>query len=346
MDLSLTEDQSSIRDFFAVLFERESPISVVRESEDLGFSPRLWELLRSTGALSMSLAAEAGGGVDLLESALIALELGRRLAPVPFGEHVAAARLLERAACPPSAMADMAEAAQPVTLALQPVTEMLVSVPAGAVAGHIVMLDNRDRLLLLRQEPSMRAGRNIAALPLNNKPIRLSGLEPIQIAAGPDAVRAYHRAVDEWRVLLAAALCGLAEQALRITVEYVRQRQQFGVPVGSFQAIQHGLAELTGPVSGARLLAMKAAWAADAAPCDAPRLAVMASIYAAEVAQLTTTRALHYHGGYGAMAEYDIQLYYRRAKGWPLQLGGPAADLRRLADVLYGSLEGAADALR
>jgi alkylation response protein AidB-like acyl-CoA dehydrogenase len=347
MDLSLTEDQSSVRDFFAALFERESPTSAVRDCEGLGFDPRLWTLMRSTGALCMSLAPEAGGGgAGLIESAIVAAELGRRLAPVPFGEHVAAARLLQRAGCPPVVLAEVADAAQPATLALRPARDLLAALPAGAVARHIVVLDEHDRLLLLRREPSMRAGRNLAGLPLSDEPIRLADCDASQIAAGPEAARAYHRAVDEWRVLLSAALCGLAEQALAIAVGYVRERRQFGVPVGSFQAIQHGLAELTGPISGARLLALKAAWAADAAPSDAPRLAAMAAIFAAELAQLTTTRSLHYHGGYGAMADYDIQLYYRRAKGWPLQLGDPARDLRRLADILYAAPGRPADALR
>jgi alkylation response protein AidB-like acyl-CoA dehydrogenase len=338
MDLSLTEDQSSIRDFFAAFFEREAPISAVRESRGLGFEPRLWKLMRSTGAPLVSLAAEVGGGgAGLLESAIIATELGRRLAPVPFVEHVVAARLLHRAGCPLSVMCDVLDAAEPATLALRPVRQVLDNLPAGAVARHIVVLDEHGRLLLGRNEPSMRAGSNFADLPLSAEPIRLADLQAHQIAVGADAASAYECALDEWRILQAAALCGLAEQALQIAVGYVAARHQFGVPVGSFQAIQHGLAELTGPISGARLLAYKAAWAADAAPDDAPRLAAMASIFAIEVAQLTTTRSLHYHGGYGAMAEYDIQLYYRRAKGWPLQLGDPARDLRHLADILYGN---------
>jgi len=138
-------------------------------------------------------------------------------------------------------------------------------------------------------------------------------------------------------VLLAALLVGAADTALWLGVDYVKTRHQFGVPIGSFQAIQHGLAELTAPLAGARLLAAKAAWAADHDAENAARLARMALLFAADLAQVVTARAMHYHGGYGVMAEYDPQLYYRRAKGWPVQLGDPAHEYQKLADVLYGA---------
>jgi alkylation response protein AidB-like acyl-CoA dehydrogenase len=335
MDLKLTEEQAALRDAFATFFERESPIPAVRASAELGFDPKLWERLRRTGVLET-------GDAGLLESAIVATEVGRRLAPVPFAEHVAAVRLLERVGGPLL----MPDGAEPATLVPRPVGRVLTTVPAGAVARHIVVLDEKQRLLLLRHDPPMRAGRNFADLPLNDGPIPLDDLEIHELATGSAAVREHERAVTEWRVLLAAALYGLTEQALDLATSYVTTRRQFGVPIGSFQAVQHGLAELTGPVKGLRLLAYKAAWAADHAPRDAAKLAVMASIFGAELAELTTTRALHYHGGYGAMAEYDIQLYYRRAKGWPLQLGDPARDLGRLATLLFGHPKGPADALR
>ena len=70
---------------------------------------------------------------------------------------------------------------------------------------------------------------------------------------------------------------------------------------------------------------------------DLARLAGMALLFAADLAQLVTKRSMHYHGGYGVMAEYDPQLYYRRAKAWPLQLADPAQEYQHLADVLYGA---------
>ncbi len=145
--------------------------------------------------------------------------------------------------------------------------------------------------------------------------------------------------VDEWRVLMAGALVGLAGAALELGVEYAKQRQQFGVPIGSFQSIAHGLADVATAVDGAQLLVREAAWAADEAEADATALARMAFLFAARAAQQATAAALHVHGGYGFTLEYDIQLYHRRAKAWPLLLGDPRRGALNLADALFGPVE-------
>jgi alkylation response protein AidB-like acyl-CoA dehydrogenase len=151
-------------------------------------------------------------------------------------------------------------------------------------------------------------------------------------------------ALDDWKSLTAWALVGIAARALELGVEYVNDRHQFGRPIGSFQSIQHGLADLVGMIDGARLLAGKAAWECDHPSFDDPttaateraRLASMAFSFSTEVAKLSTARALHYHGGYGVMLEYDIQLLYRRARGWPLVLHDLDHELLDLADLVLG----------
>jgi alkylation response protein AidB-like acyl-CoA dehydrogenase len=151
----------------------------------------------------------------------------------------------------------------------------------------------------------------------------------------------YEDARSEWRSLTAAMLTGLGAGALAIARAYVTERHQFGKAIGSFQAIQHTLADIAVSLDGAQLLARKAAWAVDEARADAPDLAAMAFLFAAEAAQRASERALHFHGGYGYMQEYDIQLYYRRAKGWPLILDSPVREYQRLAARRYGPLAGA-----
>ncbi len=174
---------------------------------------------------------------------------------------------------------------------------------------------------------------NSAGLPIADRPV----VNAIAIAEGPRATALHQLAVDEWRLLTAAMLVGLADAALSLGVAYVRHRHQFGVPIGSFQAIQHGLAEIPGPLSGARLLVRRAAWRADnQRDFQLARDATMAFFFATELARMITERVVHYHGGYGVMEESDIQMYYRRARGWPAQLGDPAVELDRLADLLYG----------
>jgi alkylation response protein AidB-like acyl-CoA dehydrogenase len=125
-----------------------------------------------------------------------------------------------------------------------------------------------------------------------------------------------------------------------VGTEYAKSRHQFGVPIGSFQSIARDLADVATAVDGARLLAREAAWAASESPDELPALAGMAFLFAARTAQRTASVALHVHGGYGFMLEYDIQLYYRRAKAWPLVLGDPRRVVRQLADALFGPVEG------
>ena len=119
--------------------------------------------------------------------------------------------------------------------------------------------------------------------------------------------------------------------------------------MGSFQAVQHLLADLPGLLNGARLLTAKAAWAGDRASAgelgvldvdandvtDFGALATMALVVAGEAATTSTDRSLHVHGGYGFSEEYDIQLFFRRARALALLLGDPARECRRLADRMF-----------
>lgn len=141
---------------------------------------------------------------------------------------------------------------------------------------------------------------------------------------------------------MATALAGLGARAVEIGVDYVKERWQFGVPVGSFQGVQHGLATAVTGIDGARFLADRAIWTLDRAGADGHRLAPMAFLFAADAALTAAAAALQYHGGYGFAEEYDIQLYYRRAKGWALQYGDPGGEIQRLAALVLPSA--AADA--
>ena len=156
------------------------------------------------------------------------------------------------------------------------------------------------------------------------------------LASGADARALHERAVQEWKLLTAAALVGLSAEALDMGVEYAKGRVQFNVPIGSFQAVAHRLADAHTATEGARLLVYEAAWAADEGLAEAAALASMAFAFAAESAQRTSTWSLHFHGGYGFMLEYDIQLYFRRAKAWALAYDSTAREYQRVADLLYG----------
>ena len=98
----------------------------------------------------------------------------------------------------------------------------------------------------------------------------------------------------------------------------------------------HPLADSATALDGARFLALEAAWAADEGVDRANELAGLAFGFAGDTARDVTARALHVHGGYGFMMEYDIQLFYRRARGWSLVFDDPTRETLRLADQLFG----------
>jgi alkylation response protein AidB-like acyl-CoA dehydrogenase len=331
VDLNPTDEQQSIVDVFGALADRVSPVERLRTHEPLGFSPELWQQLVAMGAPGMGVAESyGGGGAGILDLSLAIEALGRRLAPAPLSEHAVTTRLLTKVGAAPDGVVDGASIA---TLALRPARDHRAKlVPAGAVAHHVVALDGDD-LVLVTSDPGAHVP-NLASAPLADRAVDATTRSVL--ASGDPAHDLHAGAVDEWRVLTAAALVGLGLGALAIAVAYVSEREQFGVPIGSFQSLQHGLADVAVALDGAQLLARKAAWAFDQELPAATELAAMAFLFAAEQAQRATDRALHYHGGYGFMEEYDIQLFYRRAKGWANVLDEPGREWARLADLRYG----------
>ena len=221
-----------------------------------------------------------------------------------------------------------------VTLALQPLTTPRARlVPAGAVADAFIALVD-DELLISSIRKSPAHVPNTGCLPLADCAVEDAAQS---LASGEAAHQLYDTARHEWRVLTASALVGLSQAALDMAVDRVKTRHQFGVPIGSFQSLQHRLADLATDVEGARLLVWKAAWSADVGDSRCGELATMAFLWAARTAHEVVKDSLHFHGGYGYTMEHDIQLYFRRAKGWSLVLGDPELELARLGGVLYGT---------
>jgi alkylation response protein AidB-like acyl-CoA dehydrogenase len=337
MDLRPTPEQQQLLAAFGALYAGVAPPPRVRESEPLGFLPELWSRLRETGALEMAVPEDKGGwGASLLDLALVAEQHGRAVGPAPLIETQTAARLLARLgdAASDAALAAALAGERLVTMAVRPARHGTASlVPAGAIASQAILLD-RDRLVLVDVPGDVRHVENTGGLPLADLAVPA---DAVVLAAGAAALAAYALALDEWRVLTAAALAGLAARALEIGVAYVKERQAFGQPVGSFQGVAHRLADRAAEVDGAELLAREAAWAAAEEPARAAELAAMAIAFAAETARDTTYYALHFHGGYGFMLEYDIQLYFRRARAWPAVLAEPRAAYRLVAEARYAT---------
>ena len=339
MDLRPTPEQEQLVATFAALFAKHATPEHVRAAEPRGFDPALWEQLLDLGVVTMGVGEPAGGwGASLLDLALVTEQLGRVVAPAPVAEAQAAARLLERLPGDAAAatLASVVDDGRLVTLALSRSTRM---VPAAAVADAAIV-PSEDALLLVPLGDGVATPvANLGSMPVADLAAdAIVGPEVIVLARGPEAAAAHGAAVDDWLALTAAALVGLGQRALEIGVAYVKERHAWGVPIGSFQAVAHRLADSATALDGAQLVAREAAWAATARPERHGELAAMAFGLAYEAARDASYRSLHFHGGYGFMMEYAIQLYYRRARAWATVFGGPTYHHRRIADKRYGPL--------
>lgn len=337
MDLSLSSEQRQLVDSFAAMYARESTSQRVRAAEPIGFDSRLWKALLETGAVQMAVGDAADGwGASELELALIAEQYGRALASAPVIEAQVAARLLAR--CGNNGAALLAETMAGdnlVSFAPRVARDRALGlVPGGAVADTVVALSD-GRLIAVPLGENRRRVQNLGSLPLADVTVED---EVVVLADGDAAQRIFSDALDLWLALTASALAGAAKKAVELGVEYAKQRQAFGKPIGSFQAVSHPLADSATAADGALLLALEAACAFVEEPERVTELAAMAFAFAYETARDATQRSLHIHGGYGFSMEGDIQLYYRRVRGWAMVYGESAVALDRVADARYGAV--------
>jgi 3-oxochol-4-en-24-oyl-CoA dehydrogenase len=331
MDLAFSPEQDELHAAVVRLYTKESHAERVRAAEATGFDDGLWQAVVQMGLPTMGIPEpQGGGGASLTDLAVVAEQHGAFLGSVPLVETMVVGRLLARCASGADTLLARLLEGRAAGLALHPAEGGVARlVPGGSVASVVVGLDGGDLVGACPSEPPARR-RTLHAGAEADVPLG-PGAERIVLASGDAAAELYEAALDEWRVLTAVALAGLARSALDLGVEYVKDRHQFGVPIGSFQTIQHRLADLHAATDGARLLAYEAAWAADEGEARAALLASQALWFCGETAEEAAGASLHFHGGYGFMLEYDIQLHVRRAKGWRLLAGDPRDELRRIA---------------
>ena len=330
IDYSLSEDHKALQQAYRQFFKTHCPIETVRAAEESGFDKNLWERLCAMGATTMALPESSGGdGATLVDLTLVAEEVGRSLAPVPWIDHVCAARLLARLAALPDNVVNGFEIAT-----LDPrlgVVDGKRLIASGSIADHIVVRDGDDVVRLTFDTRPSRVD-NIGLLPMAW--VDPAATDSRTVIGGADAVAEYQRALDEWRVLMAAALVGLVEETMQIAAEFSKTRYTLGVPISTLQAISHPLANIAITVQGGRNLARRAAWFLDNEPDERPELAPSAFVFMAEEASKAATMAVHIQGGLGVSSEAAATAYLVRARGWPLAAGDPGASARYVAELV------------
>jgi alkylation response protein AidB-like acyl-CoA dehydrogenase len=334
LDYSLSEDHVALQDAYKQFFKTHCSIETVRAAEPSGFDKDLWERLCAMGATTMALPESCGGdGATLVDLTLVAEEIGRSLAPVPWIDHVCTTRLLARLGALDSDTAGLAHGEQLAGIdARIDGTPGSRLIPTGSIADHIVVRDG-DEVVRLAFGTRPAKVDNLGRLPMAWVDPAAADSRTV-VGRGSAALADYQRALDEWRLLTAAALVGLVEETMTIAAEFAKTRYTLGVPISTLQAISHPLANMAISVQGGRNLARRAAWFLDNEPDERPELAPSAFVFMAEEAAKAATMAVHIQGGLGVSAEAAATAYLVRARGWPLAGGDPGHAAQRIAELV------------
>ncbi|WAC93048.1 acyl-CoA dehydrogenase family protein [Mycobacterium sp. Aquia_213] len=331
LDYSLSDHHVDLQNAYKQFFKTHCSIETVRAAEPSGFDKNLWERLCAMGATTMALPESCGGdGATLVDLTLVAEEIGRSLAPVPWVDHVCAARLLGRLGADTAGIADGEQLAG-IDARIDSAPGLRL-IPTGSIADHIIARDG-DEVVRLTFGTRPAKVDNLGRLPM-------AWVDPANadtrtvVAQGPEALANYELALDEWRLLTASALVGLVEETMTIAAEFAKSRYTLGVPISTLQAISHPLANMAITVAGGRNLARRAAWFLDNEPGERAELAPSAFVFMAEEAAKAATMAVHIQGGLGVSSEAAATAYLVRARGWPLAAGDPGATAKRVAEIV------------
>lgn len=372
LSLALTDDEQLLRDTARAFAAERTPVAELRRLRDcgdeLGFSRPLWEEMAGLGWAGLPFP-EAVGGSDAgcFALGLVAEELGRTLAATPLLSTLLAGTCLAGAASPAAEklFAELVEGRTLVALAFEeapgrsPLEPAVVAEPhreggsdafrlegrkqfviGGGAADHVVVPARCGTgvglFLLDSTTPGLRRSTTRLVDSHVYATVEFDGVEVggEALLAGPERGAAVlSEAFDRGTAVLAAEMVGIMTAAFEITVEHLKVRRQFGVPIGSFQALQHRAARMYIAVETARSVVADALRRLDAGADDAPLAVSAAKATANEALRLVTSEAVQLHGGMGITDEADVGLYLKRARVAELTFGDTAYHHRRFATL-------------
>ncbi len=332
MNFDLTDDQRAIqrtaRDFLADAYKPEEVRRLAYDTPR-GFEDEGWARICELGWPALLVAEEHGGlGLGVVELAVVQEELGAALAPSPFLSTVAAAALIGEAGSDEQRerwLPALAEGVARGTVATLAEDGGWTAVPDADGADVVVVRDGDGWALAAQTsaeavealDPTRRLWR-----------VRADGaLDPLPGDAD--------RAGDVIAVALAAESVGVAQRAMDMAVGYAKEREQFGRPIGAYQAVSHACAQMLLEVEGARSTVLYAAWALDHEPESGPLSAAMAKAYASDAGWRVPAASLQVHGGIGFTWEHDLHLWLKRGKA-NAYLWGDAREHRARVAALIG----------
>jgi alkylation response protein AidB-like acyl-CoA dehydrogenase len=327
MRFELDDDQQAIqrtaKEFLASRYPAEEVRRLAVEDER-GFTDEQWRAIAELGWPALVVAEDDGGlGLGVVELAVLQEQLGYALAPTPLLSTVAAALAISAAGDDGQRaewLPGLAEGERRGTVAPLPpargmefddhaITGTLEAVPDASGADLLVVPTGHESL---------------AVVDLHGDGVRgeaAQGLDPT-------------RRVDVIAVAVAAESVGVAQRAMEMAVEHARDRQQFGRPIGVFQAVSHPCAQMLLEVEGARSAVLYAAWALDDSPDEAPLAAAMAKAYASDAGWRVPAAALQVLGGIGFTWEHDLHFWLKRGRANAAAWGDARSYRSRVADLL------------
>ena len=374
MHLEFTTEQDELRDGVRAMLARECPMSLVREVVEKGTTPdALWSQMVELGWPALTVPEPAGGlGMGTVELAVVVEELGRVLAPGPFVPTVTQfAPVVAEAGSPEQQerfLGGIAAGELTGTLAL---VEESGSIDAGHVTTTatpdgdgfvlegakemVVEASTADEIAVIARTPGTQGDDGVGAFVVSRADVRLDpvdaldatrplarvALDGVRIRAdrvlgepGPATAEAVRRAVEVAATALAVETVGAAQAIFDITLAYAKQREQFGAPIGSFQAIKHKFADMLVALERARATSYFAALTI--AEDDGRRALATSTAKAAAgyCAALLAKEGIQIHGGVGYTWEHDMHLYVRRVKSSSLLFGNAAQHRARVADLI------------
>ncbi len=372
LDLEFDQEQELLRQTVRDVLARHCPPTVVRQMEDdpVGYPASLWAQLGELDLIGLLLPDEYGGSaMSLLEGVALYEELGRTLAPTP---HFVSAVMSGGVLAAAGSGAQKDRWLRPVAAGEAIVTPAWLEpdngftsrgVAARAVAEgsgfrlsglkrHVAFASAADRLLVLARTgeaadavdmflvdpaaPGVRLRQQFSLASDTQYEVALSGVavdDEDRIGPPGSGWATWQQVLEPGLVLLAAQAVGGARYALEITTQYAKDRWQFDKPLGAFQSLAHYLADAVTALDGAEQLVHEAAWAgATGRPLTS--LAPMAKLFACTTFRDITAVAQQIFGGIGFTLDFDIQLYFRRAKQQQLMWAGD----RTLEDAVAAAL--------
>jgi alkylation response protein AidB-like acyl-CoA dehydrogenase len=369
VDFALSEEQEELRRSVRSFLEQKSPETEVRrlmETQE-GYDPAVWsQMATQLGLQGLAVPEDLGGsGYSFRELAIVLEEMGRALLPAPFvstavlatgallrtsddaakkdllpriasGESIATLAVTEDAggwdadaiACVATRDGDAYTLSGTKSFVLDGLTADLVLVAARTDAGVGLFAVTGDAAGMTRTPLfTMDQTRKLARIELAWTPARLVG-------GDGDGWTAVEHALRLGAIALAAEQVGGAQRCLEISVDYAKNRIQFGRPIGSFQAVKHKCADMLLHVELAKSAASYAAWCAAIDDPDLPVAAAMAKSYCSEAFFDVAAETIQVHGGIGFTWEHPAHLYFKRAKSSELYLGDPRHHRRLLTKHL------------